>query len=516
MTFLSRFTLFFVTAALVVITGFSPSAAQACMRIPPAPFCGKTLVLTKAAPPSIFVPAGIAPSFSIPFEVFWNMTNVGVPALCPAPTGPGGTFPATLSMEISCVGGPGLAAPVTLPIDLDIGFNPGTVPVTLPAGPPRSCTVAGTVTLPLADGMTLRARGDSVVCLVEPSPDDPSKPRLDLEFLSSEIQHSHPGDQGEFRFKVTNNDPAEEVLITVDAEMEQVSRLPEIVVPGGAPGTNVFSLADPLQGDNFPIAFDPDLPASQCVYLPPDPGDPALKRAQETFIIPPGASVEFPVYSRSWGLCPNGSCAEGRVMVDGTFDGGDTALACGGISHVVDTAVPPSYAWPGSGKVVTLAPIDPVALAMLGEPQQGLPLQIDLVQFPQPLFIGNQQVFPQQPQMQLIQDIRDEQARQTHVFQLPQPASPGSQGGFGLQTQFFTPIQADSLTIGQIHPGAPNGFETLAPGAKIEVVYNIAGQPQPLIFDVMTQVSGQALVAPVPPFAIPTGRESGGDKRSSS
>ena len=113
----------------------------------------------------------------------WGFPGFGI---CPA-----GPYAVTVDLELTCTGGPGATASVTVPIAL--GYNSVDVDVTLPAGPPRLCTVAGDATTTLADGMVLTATGDTAVCIVEPSPANPSVPRLDLQHLTPEIQAVHPG-----------------------------------------------------------------------------------------------------------------------------------------------------------------------------------------------------------------------------------------------------------------------------------------------------------------------------------
>jgi len=485
-----RLTLFL---CILVLTAGVGLRSDACMSSPPPPFCAKSLVLAKAGPPAVFVPAGVAPAFAVPYTVYWQMINVGAPNLCPPPSGPGGTFPATLTLNVACIGGPGLPAPVVIPVNLARGYNPGAAPVVLPAGPPRVCTIVGQVDLTLLDGMMLRANGDNVVCIVEPAPGDPSIPRLDLQTLTPQTQNMHPGDQGRFDYRLTNKDPIDNVTVDIDAEMENVSRLPTMLGPPGAPGTGIFSASDPVEGDNFPIGFDEDLAPAGCLFLPGDPGNPQLATTSQTVTLAPGESHDFSLHTRAFGLCADGSCGEGRLVVDGTFDNGDTAVSCTGLVHAVDNSAPPLYQWPGSGRVVQMQPLDPFALALFGEPQPGLPLQMDNVSFPSKAGIGPSPALVE-PQLLPFDNTDNQRVRYIYELTLPDnPIQPGEQGFFAWQTQYFSPIPVDILQVAGIKLHAPSGFETLGPGAIVSVAYNSFGPPLVNFFDIMYQLSGEAV-----------------------
>jgi len=71
-----------------------------------------------------------------------------------------------------------------------------TVPFTVPGGTPASfCTVVGTYDVGFAGGIgagTLSATGDTKLCLVDPTPDDPDLPLVQLELVALNLQSVQP------------------------------------------------------------------------------------------------------------------------------------------------------------------------------------------------------------------------------------------------------------------------------------------------------------------------------------
>ena len=362
-------------AGLLLVCGglVLPPPAAACDGPPPPPFCGKTLVLAKAVPNAVLLTAG--GSFNVSTTVFFQLLDF------PAGTGicPAGPYTVDISLTATCAGGGNGAGSVTGAAMVP-GFNSIAVPVTVPAGPPRQCTITGTATAALADGMTLTAFGDSVVCIVEESPDIPSEPRLDLELLGApgaEIAYLHPGDQATHIYRITNNDLDDDFSGMMQVEISNASTLPGVAGPM-PPGTGVFSPAEPFVGDNFRVGYERDTTDS-CLSLTPDPGYGGVGRTKRKISVSAGGSVDIPVFSRHWGMCADGSCGEGKVQVDGDFSpsggggrgvGGDSGFACAGFVTAADTSVPPAYPWPDSGEVANIELVNPVfpALVIRGQP----------------------------------------------------------------------------------------------------------------------------------------------------
>ncbi len=477
-----------LTAGVALAIGLAPSEVQSCGGSGIPAFCGKTLVLTKTGPGTVLVAGGAAPTVTVAYTVYFNLLSWGQPSICPLPP-----YPAVIMIDITCVGGPGLPAPVmTPPIPLSPGFNPGSITAVLPPGPPRVCTISGNVTVgPLSDGMVLGANGDSVVCIVEPSPDDPSKARFSIERLTEGIQHAHPGDQITNVYRLSNNDPIHAATVQINAELENVSRLPEMLGAAGPPGSGVYAVSDPGTGDNFPVSFDDGLAPAGCVYLPGDPSDQQLSTAVKTLTLPPDTTIDVPIHSRSWGGCANGSCSEGRVAIGGTFDNGDPVLACSSFAHVVDTSAAPGYGWPGTGSVIKTDPLDEFTVALHGQPEPDTALQLNSTNFPAAALVNEQPPAGINAVLANFQGINNEVARYRYTLHLAKPAGPGSQGSFAWRTQ-YAPANFGKVLIDGIEHGAPTGFETSAPFAIVNVL-QAEFKPFALgIFDVMYQLSGEA------------------------
>ncbi|MEO1085197.1 MAG: hypothetical protein AAFY88_13235, partial [Acidobacteriota bacterium] len=359
-------TTLFLAGLLVAgsLVPFVTPPAEACLfSQPPPPFCGKSLHIASAVPRVHLLPGGGV----IDVSALLYFTMVDFPAgsgICPA-----GPYTADVDVTVTCTPGPGgsgsvVAAPITL------GFNELTVPVTVGAGTSRMCSITIKSTVTLGDGMVLTATSDSKVCLAEPAPDDAGLPRLDLELVGGpgdEIVRVHPGDQGDVTYRLTNNDPEDSFTGRMVADSVNVARLPGASGPM-PPGTGVFSISDPVQGDNFPLAYAEDL-FEGCVLLPEDPANPAVPTRQRDITLAPGESIDIDIYTRSWGMCADGSCSRSTVQVDGEFSDLSTGLACAGFISAAETAVAPTYGWPDAGDVAEASSSVPGSVQLAGEPR---------------------------------------------------------------------------------------------------------------------------------------------------
>ena len=362
--------------ALLLLPAMLTPPAQACIGPPPPPICGKTLVWTHAGPPTLLLPNG--GTFLIPGLLFFNLVEFPAGAgICP-----GGPYEATVTLSVTCTPGSGIpggdgGGSITVPIGT--GYTDVSVPVTLPPGPPRICTVTGTAVTTLGDGMVLEATSDSVMCLAEAAPGNPNLPRLDLEPIGlpgSEIARVHPGDQATYRYRITNNDPTESFAGTLEVESRNTSRLPTVSGPM-PPGTGPFSVSDPGTGDNFPVGFADDLFLG-CVVIPPDPLDPLPATIERDIMLAPGESIDVPVFARPFGGCASGSCSRGTVVLDGTFAAADPALACTGFVTAADTGVTPTYLWPDSGEAAKPEAPSPDSITLSANPDpEEAPLRFD-------------------------------------------------------------------------------------------------------------------------------------------
>lgn len=310
--------------------------------------CLKSMVLAKAAPAVVVLPPGGPASFNVPMNLFITCptTNycggfcpnpgLGVPLtpssivvnLYPGPCSPGAILPPpTITASISTGGGT-----MTPPTCSSAGeFNAHSVPVTVPAGTlPGLYCVVGTATVTFPDGLMLTQTGDTVVCLVNPSPAQPELPPLDLQLISPPIVRAAPGEMAVASYLVRNNGPTALVL-TVTATSRQSAVRPQ----GANESQGVFAISNPF-GDDFPIVLNP---TTNCIPLPEHPYTQfAISNAM--LVIPPGGTNIVTVGIRSYGQCASGSSSESTLTVAGTFADSSPALACAGMALIVDTAMP--------------------------------------------------------------------------------------------------------------------------------------------------------------------------------
>ncbi len=303
--------------------------------------CLKSMVLSKAVPRVVLKPPATSVNFNVESNLFITTpTQNNCGTACPG----GGTSPIGGSLGVTLHPTPG-AAPIAngmistsagtmaMPTSSAAGvFNPYLVPVTVPAATPVGCyTVVGNAIVPFADGTTLTQKGDTLVCLVEPAPGQPTVPRLNLELLTPTMPRMAPGDQHVSMYRVTNNDPMFPVTLTAFGNSKQNALRPS----GGNEFQGVFTISNPF-GDDFPIMFNP---GATCIPLPSHP----YTQPQITQSLPPlgpGMSTTINVGIRSYGQCASGSCSESTFRVEGTFGDGSTAKACAGMVLFSDTSMP--------------------------------------------------------------------------------------------------------------------------------------------------------------------------------
>ena len=305
--------------------------------------CMKTMVLGKASPVTIVRSTTGPMLFSAPATLFVECpTNNNCGGACPG----GHASPVSAKLTIAiypypCSGATGTptasgtistaAATMALPASSNFGsFTSYIVPISLASGTSAGIyCVKGIATVTFSDGVTLTQTGDTMVCLVEPAPGQPSIPRLDLVLLSPPALRAAPGDQAVINYRVTNNDPTHTVFLAGFATSKQVAVRPQ----GGNESQGVFAISNPF-GDDFPISFN----NVTCVPLP---SYPYFQPEIITTVPPlaPGQNNIITVRIRSYGQCASGSCCESTLRVQGTFSDSSPAFGAGGCSFFVDTGV---------------------------------------------------------------------------------------------------------------------------------------------------------------------------------
>ena len=205
-----------------------------------------------------------------------------------------------------------------------------SVPIDPPPLPPRTlCFVTALAIVnwsedssnPAVDQMQT---GDTNVCFVDESPDIAGEPRLDMR-VADATPECPRGVQTITDVTLINNDLSNSVALRLSSDAAQRGRLPESA-NGALDGT--YSVSSPSTGDDFPIAFDTDLPASGILPMPADPASYNQRAIQQDVTIPKGGNLTVRVVSNSWTMCADGSCAEFGMIAEGEFDDGDPVLAC--------------------------------------------------------------------------------------------------------------------------------------------------------------------------------------------
>lgn len=450
-------------AAALAATALACTLAQTpqalgCGGTPPPPRCAYTVAFTKAAPPVVLLTGG--GTFTLPTVVFLALPPSSPP--CPPPP-----YTATVNINVNCtVPGNGFG---TATVNLVPGFNLVPVPVTIAPGPPRLCNVVGTASVAFTNGVIVTRTGDTTVCIADPAPGQPNLPRLDMQHLTPEIQPVHPGDQRQFDFLVTNNDPTETFDGQLRVELRSVSKLPSATGLPPTPAEGVYAVADPGPGDNFPIAFPENLDPLGCVPLPPDPQNQVLSEISKPISLAPGEQRVVTFHARPWGMCADGSCGEATIVTDGFFTDGTDGVACTGVSILTDTLEPPQYAWPDSGAAAQLCPPQPQNpfLSVFAQPDPFGGYQFPIVGEEAQLFPPSLPPLP--PAFYETQCLgrADDYGRIMQIFQDPfgapiMPIDSFFDVNFRMEMPPPLPIGFDLNQLAPI-PGTPFGFEDVAP-----------------------------------------------------
>lgn len=435
----------FVLLTALWITGVVGQNIMACGGTCKPPICGKTITFAISPPadPVLLTDGGV---FMMPVVVF-----AGVTSAC---TSTSATV--TISLDVDCTPGPDATGTLTgAPISL--GFNSLTVPVTLPAGPPRACVVTGTATVIFDDGMVLRDNGESVVCISDPAPQNPDVARLSMTLLTPELNCVHPGDQARMCYELVNNDPTNSFSGSLRVGIANASTVPEdLSAPGN--GDGVFSVADPV-GDTPPIVFEDLLHPGLCVPLPLDPHLQLPNEISRVITLAPGEKREIYVLARHWGLCASGTCAESTAVLEGEFADLTSGLACSGTVVGADADKTPEFLWDGSGRTCNAIPIDPPngVGRLISQLSDKTPVEIDVLI--ETIEVNGSEVFNGQDYMAPL-DPRE--LRGQFFLQLPlQPTDPLN----GVSIISFIgneEIQIEMKALDLVST-APTGFDNIGP-----------------------------------------------------
>lgn len=441
-----------IVAALI----WAPTAIPCGGTRPLTPRCAKTVVVNRVGPGAQVVLAPLGGPFTFDTTIFATGSSFFPGPACPQPVS------ADVKVELFCNPLPDATGSLT-GVALTPGFNNIAVPIAIPPGPPRVCSVVATAAVTFADGSIVTAvRHDVEVCIVEPAPGVPGGvPRLDLQLLTPSVQPLHAGDVGTLRYRLTNNDPAESVTVELKADSENSSVVPDDT----SQRRDVYGVSDPV-GDAFPIYFADEIPPGVCPPLPPDPQNQFYSDLSRSITLPPGQSLNVDFLTRSYGGCATGSCNEVRVRLDGNFSGGDPALACASSAVVVDNSQPPSFSCPGVGSVAQAFVVDPIlkiaGFQMVVNPGlPALPIQFQTV----PSGFTGLTV-----QNDMLQEDTNESVRGLTRL------TPGGGGNFvpgTVVTGEYLMLFSDPTGQNNVNPlrfsspdDAPNGYQNLAPLVK--------------------------------------------------
>jgi hypothetical protein len=421
---------------------------------PPAPIqCSRVTVLVKgSAGPMIIAAAG--GTVSIPITVAIGATAGATPP-CAAP------ISTTVTLTAMCTPGPG-AGPVmfTFPTPTTAIYIVAPMMLAFPPGPVRMCMITGTAVTTWTDGSTTTGMGDVAICLVEPSPSNPSIPRLNMELISAPAVQAHPGDQRTHTVRLTNNDPINSVTGTITFSANQNGRL-STMTPAPPPGSGdrPGSFGRAFSGDALPIDDGSPL-RSPCLVLPLDPTAASVISFTKTVTLAPGEVRLVDVRQRSFPKCRSGSCSETLMHFSGTFSDSTPALACVQSTFMVNSMVPPDHVCEDAGTTAIASPNGPGALFQASLP--GFPVNESVV--PSSFFNSPGTTFQPTTQQSVITDqgLGNNIARMTQSFQLLPPINIGQPVNGTVNVNINSVIGGitSTVTAAEIIPAEPGLGDT--------------------------------------------------------
>lgn len=334
-----------VLIMLFIFMTYPPQPAYPCKGspcpTPPPTNCFNSITVVKGVGGVFLVPTA---SFVLNIPVRINTYSgpstapQGIcPATCPNPaTVTGGSVSVTLTLVSLGFGGP-YTGTAPLP-PRGSGFQTGVVqvPVTISAGTLGAFLVqaVGTANFSASGSpgsvippQTLSNNGDMTVCFVEPSPADPSVPRLELIEVGTQGTNllCTAGTQVCMIYHIINNDPNVGVTLNATATSEQEADMP--TYEEGQNPELALAISNVEGFDDFPIQFGET--CDDVLLLPPDPAtfeQPPI--VLPSLFIAPGDTIPVIVQTASFPQCADGSCGQYTFTVEGFFDDGTPALAC--------------------------------------------------------------------------------------------------------------------------------------------------------------------------------------------
>ena len=497
-----------IFAALICFALSPYHVANASGGAPPPSICGRTIALSVASPESVvLMPNGakveIDALLFLESATFLNASGSNADSCLPK------SLQATFTFKSTC-DIPERSATMTTQETIRPGFNRIKIPVTFPSGPPRVCEFDVTAVVEFPDGTTLQEISESSLCLVDGSQKNPEHPHLRLQRISDPISMKHPGDQGDHVFVLSNN-TSKVFRGSVEVTIQNDSRLPE-VSGNSAPGFGVYSISDPVQGDEFPIGFSEDLGPSGCLPLPESSADLSTRTVQRPIMLKPMSSETLNIYSRSWGLSAKGATGQGLVRVKGVWipdrDSSKYEIVSAGFVQVVDPAALPDFVCVDSS-VTTPAIVDlakPTILTHSGQPALERSWRIDSS-------FGQAQLWTQTGNATMpVRIAVSKQAagtlsdgRSRHEVEITGPnggamfsAESAFDFAFDLQFEPSTSAAPKGLEILEyaLVAGRPTDFESQAPYAKGVIAIDEETKPTQAdsFFDFQTQISAETEV----------------------
>jgi uncharacterized protein (TIGR03382 family) len=216
------------------------------------------------------------------------------------------------------------------------------------------CQVWGTLHMDTDQGTFSVPCKSTPVCFQEPMEEGETVPKLTLDLvtlslskLTDSLAGAGPGVPVLHRFKLKNNSDAifeGAIQVTSDNLNEQATWEP--AYEGAAGWSHNLSVGE---GDDFPMEVYAKVDVDThdpCFALPTPESSISPTASLPSIVLPAGDEIVFHVYTRSWGLCADGSCSKVVIKAEGDLTGGTNTHSipvsvCSGTAVIVEIEVPP-------------------------------------------------------------------------------------------------------------------------------------------------------------------------------